>query len=296
MIVKIIHMSEPYDHKSQEFSNFPIRIGRLPDKCEICYPPKMTHISRVHAEITKEGEQLKLTDLNTKNGTFFKGKKIPFRFIKTGDWFSFSENGPIISVLVEKRSLSPTQDACKPQINSFDEGTYIADQNEEINIVIDDKVFGYSTNTAPITIGKNNSCSCHIEDQRLCDTHMQIKYEKKQFLIKDLTGANIIKINNLRLNEDCEQALDLDDVIALTPEGPFFQFHAGNLLIKKTDSEQQRSNIEQQNNQENISMLISSPFPEDNYQKTIKYELIKTISIISAFGLTIFLIIYFYGT
>jgi pSer/pThr/pTyr-binding forkhead associated (FHA) protein len=83
----------------QEFSESTITIGRQAD-CSVQFPKDMTTISRLHADIERDGNRFKLTDKSA-NGTFVNGKKITETYLKDGDVIMFTEGGPKVSFLAE---------------------------------------------------------------------------------------------------------------------------------------------------------------------------------------------------
>ncbi len=75
---KILYLLEircrDVDAVRKEWKGEPIRFGRGPDAC--CVLDNSPGISRLHAELRKEGELLLVTDLGSRNGTFVNGEKL----------------------------------------------------------------------------------------------------------------------------------------------------------------------------------------------------------------------------
>jgi pSer/pThr/pTyr-binding forkhead associated (FHA) protein len=99
IIVQLIHIQGPMKGEIQEFSGESISIGRNPDS-SLSFPVEMTGLSRRHAEIRREGNQVRLTDVST-NGTFLNGKKVKEAILRDGDVLEFSEGGPKVSFLTK---------------------------------------------------------------------------------------------------------------------------------------------------------------------------------------------------
>jgi len=99
IVVQLIHIQGPMKGEICDFPGESISIGRNPDS-SVRFPVELTGMSRKHAEITREGNQFKLTDYST-NGTFVNGKKIKEAFLKDGDVLEFSEGGPKVSFLTK---------------------------------------------------------------------------------------------------------------------------------------------------------------------------------------------------
>ena len=73
MIIKFTATSGDQLGRTQEYSFFPITIGRYPEN-DIVITDAI--VSRKHCFITSEGEVVILTDLGSTNGTYVNGKKI----------------------------------------------------------------------------------------------------------------------------------------------------------------------------------------------------------------------------
>ena len=95
--VQLIHLQGPMKGQIQEFSENTITIGRQND-CSVQFPKDMTTISRLHAQIERDGNRFKLTDKSA-NGTFVNGKKISVSYLKDGDVIMFTEGGPKVSII-----------------------------------------------------------------------------------------------------------------------------------------------------------------------------------------------------
>ncbi len=52
--------------------------------CDLCIPLKL--VSRRHCKLSKDGDTVKIRDLNSRNGTFLNGKRIKEADIKAGDY------------------------------------------------------------------------------------------------------------------------------------------------------------------------------------------------------------------
>jgi pSer/pThr/pTyr-binding forkhead associated (FHA) protein len=95
--VQLIHLQGPMKGQIQEFSDSTISIGRQTD-CSVQFPKDMTTISRLHANIERDGNRFRLTDKSA-NGTFVNGKKISEIYLKDGDVIMFTEGGPKVSFI-----------------------------------------------------------------------------------------------------------------------------------------------------------------------------------------------------
>ena len=76
-------------------------IGRDPS-CMICLPANTPGVSRQHCRVTLSGSSLTLTDLNSSNGTFFRGTRLsPYvpTTLHRGDTFALGGSGNILQVI-----------------------------------------------------------------------------------------------------------------------------------------------------------------------------------------------------
>jgi len=97
IIVQLVHLQGPLKGQIQEIAGDVITIGRQAD-CSVAFPKELTTISRMHAEIVREGNRFKITDKSA-NGTFVNGKRIMEAYLKDGDVVMFTEGGPKLSFL-----------------------------------------------------------------------------------------------------------------------------------------------------------------------------------------------------
>jgi pSer/pThr/pTyr-binding forkhead associated (FHA) protein len=74
----------------------------------------------------------------------------------------------------------------------------------------------------PVTIGKSSKCGFTIDHPAILDEHVQIFFSQNQYWIKDLTGQNLIQINNQPIS--FQASLKIDDNISLSPRGPVLRF------------------------------------------------------------------------
>ena len=94
-------------------------IGRRRN-CNLRIP--LDSVSRRHCQLTIEGDQLKIQDLGSRNGTFLNGKQIKENPVKAGDLIKI---GPIIFGL--QVDGQPEQFAEKPDKKALTEDTAIED-------------------------------------------------------------------------------------------------------------------------------------------------------------------------
>jgi pSer/pThr/pTyr-binding forkhead associated (FHA) protein len=97
--VQLVHIQGPLKGQIQDFSDFPVHIGRH-STCQVRFEKDLTTISRRHARIERQGNRFRIIDAST-NGTYVNGKRIADVYLRDGDVITFSENGPKASFLTK---------------------------------------------------------------------------------------------------------------------------------------------------------------------------------------------------
>ncbi|BBO79670.1 hypothetical protein DSCO28_02360 [Desulfosarcina ovata subsp. sediminis] len=97
--IQLVHIQGPLKGQIQDFSQFPVQIGRH-SSCGVRFDKDLTTISRQHARIERQGNRFRIIDAST-NGTYVNGKRIADVYLRDGDVITFSENGPKASFLTK---------------------------------------------------------------------------------------------------------------------------------------------------------------------------------------------------
>ncbi len=267
--VQIIHIQGPLKGEIQEFSDSKILIGRK-SACHVRFSKDLSTISRLHAELVREGNRFKVIDKSS-NGTFVNGKEVKEHFLKDGDVLMFAEGGPKVSFLTQlkesmgeppiepsqndiskpgvsveikeetKPSLSgvitgATSPAPQPEIreNKFTEvpaeSLEVSVKKVQIPFTIQFGPTLRSFNELPITIGNNPACDYHMDHSMVLPQHMQIFFSQDQYWAKDLTGKNLVSINSIPVST--QAPLTKDCTLSLSPKGPKFQFIGQGRLVE----------------------------------------------------------------
>ncbi len=91
----------------------------------------------------------------------------------------------------------------------------------------------------PLKIGSHTSCDFLLEHAQIVDLHAEIFFADGHYQIRDLTGQQMITMNNIPVGQGA--ILEKDGEIALSSSGPFFQFLGNGRLAeveKKYESRQ----------------------------------------------------------
>jgi pSer/pThr/pTyr-binding forkhead associated (FHA) protein len=229
--VQLVHIHGPLKGEIQEFSKDTITIGRHPSS-DLKFPADLTIISRKHAEIIREGNQFRLIDLST-NGTFVNGKKITETLLRDGDVLEFADGGPKASFLTQMKEVPAETETASPPLEELRQPSVAAGPRPEVPPEISVQpasvplVIQYgptirSFKELPITIGKSLKSDFVLDHPGIFDRHAQVFFSQGQYWIKDLTGQNMIRLNQRAI--PFQAALTLYDNVALSPRGPTFRF------------------------------------------------------------------------
>ena len=256
IIVQLVHIGGPMKGEIQEFSGNIITIGRKPSN-HLKFPADFTNISRNHAEIVRDGNRFKLIDHST-NGTFVNGKRVQEAYLRDGDVLMFAEGGPKVSFLTQtKQGVASVEAVSPPMRKEFREGSKtpvppeppmaqeerikpepffhsevaqpkveksepVAVQKMHVPLVIQYGPVIRSYKMVPVIIGKHPGCDFVLQHPALYDQHIQIFFNENHYWVKDLTGKALVQLNNLPVGFHAQ--LNVNDDIALSPQGPAFRF------------------------------------------------------------------------
>ena len=256
IIVQLVHISGPMKGEIQEFSESTITIGRKPSN-HLKFPADFTNISRNHAEIVRDGNRFRLLDHST-NGTFVNGKRVQEAYLRDGDVLMFAEGGPKVSFLTQaKEGVAPVETIPPPERKEFREESRMPVQPEpstakeeriklepffhpevappkvekpepvvvqkmQVPLVIQYGPVIRSYKMVPVIIGKHPGCDFVLQHTALYDQHIQIFFHENQYWVKDLTGKAMVQLNNRPVGFHAQ--LNVNDDIALSPQGPVFRF------------------------------------------------------------------------
>jgi pSer/pThr/pTyr-binding forkhead associated (FHA) protein len=253
--VQLIHIQGPLKGQIQEVTDESISIGRHPT-CHVQFPKDLSTLSRRHAEIVREGNRFKLIDQSA-NGTFVNGKQVKEAYLKDGDVLMFSEGGPKASFLTKILEGQPTVQPESPVVPAPSEKPAVpvqepvaaapvpeppqppvaapqapAPQPPEAAQVSIQKVqkslivqYGPTLNSyreLPINIGSAPGNDLVLSHPAIMDSHAQIFFSQNQYWIKDLTGKDLVCLNEVPIF--LHAPLNPNDILALSPQGPRFTF------------------------------------------------------------------------
>jgi len=241
-IVQLIHIEGPFKNQIQEFDEPEISIGRHPS-CHVHFPVDNTEISRRHAKILREGNQFKIIDLDSTNGTYLNGKRIKEAILQDGDVLIITraKGGPKVSFLTKNLDVplvtKPKQDK-KQKAGTEDNKTDVDNKIQRVERVKIPLsiVFGptiRSFNELPIIIGAGRDSDFVLDHPQIFERHAQIFFDNDQYWIKDLTGRQHILVNGKQIGS--QMPLIENCTLSLSPRGPEFKFLGKGHMIEIED-------------------------------------------------------------
>ncbi|MFO7713059.1 FHA domain-containing protein [Desulfosarcina sp.] len=268
--VQLVHIQGPMKGQIQDFTQFPVQIGRH-SSCQVRFEKDLTTISRRHARIERQGNRFRIVDSST-NGTYINGKRIADVYLRDGDVITFSESGPKASFLTKIEALDapmPTAPSIKtaqpaapiqPQMSSpagvpqqMAEAAHPAPPHPSPNepgltvgpdldvpvvstnapLVIQFGPTLQSYNLLPVTVGTDPACDFVIANSVLSGRHLQIFFNDNDYYAKDLTGRKMITINGRPVGTQAVLAQGAE--LSLSDHGPKFRFLGGGRLAELPD-------------------------------------------------------------
>ena len=238
IVVTLVHIQGPMKGTIQEFCKPLIAMGRNPSN-DVIFPVEEKTVSRLHAEIVREGNRFRLVDKST-NGTSVNGQRISDIILKEGDVIEFTEQGPKLSFLyeiIEEQDLEPAQQSAP----AAQPAGPIPDKPESkretsppkttaAGLVIQHGPFVRSYKELPITIGRNPKCDFVFDGPDILDEHANIQFFQGRYWVQDLSGRGLLSVNGRASSS--KTVLYVDDLISMGPTGPIFRFVAEGCLAE----------------------------------------------------------------
>lgn len=242
MKVQIIHIDGPYKGEIQEFTEDKITIGRHPS-CAIVFPPDLRVVSRQHACIIREGNRFKLVDHST-NGTLVNGKFVKETYLRSGDVITFAEGGPKVSFLllpadeiplhsIEDHPVQPDLQLKEEPRPNFEALHRSSPTRVKAPLVIQFGTKIKDFNELPVRLGRSPECEMLIDHPAVAGIHAEISFSGGEYFIKALEGT--IYLNDTPVKESI---LKIDDILALSPQGPRFRFLGHGRLAEILEEEE----------------------------------------------------------
>lgn len=174
-------------------------------------------VSSFHAQIIKEGSKFKLVDVESDDGTYFRGVKITQSSLRNGDEIGigvytiiFREERKIISQPIQ--SVAP--EVTDPEINNYedDDRTIVQSEFDESpnNFVQYPKFVMLSEpnpgqefvlNKSVLKLGRDLSADIVIKDESISRLHALIKIEGDEVSVVDQDSLNGIEVDDEMISE-----------------------------------------------------------------------------------------------
>jgi len=197
MLIRLEHSGRLIEQIRSEDLTEEITIGRS-KKCTWTVPPEDSVISGRHAGLTRKGQGVVFTDLGSKNGSYFQGKRIATRKLHPGDRISIGDS----MLVVEKEEEQAAAAAGgKPEV-----------------VVRTGRGRGQKKTIEPpgLKIGSDPESGLVLLDTLVSRHHAEISIkEDNSCWIKDLGSKNGTSVNGLPLRADKERMLKDSDTISI---------------------------------------------------------------------------------
>ena len=170
-----------------------ITIGRSSD-CVWVIPREDNVASGHHAVILMRKGHLCLRDTGSRNGIFYKGRKIQEKNLAPGDQFSIGN----CTLYVER---------LRPIRNARHELVYLNTELKGKSVVLDRPRF---------VVGSAPSCDLVIDEQLVSQRHTEFATKADGCWLKDLCSKNGTFVNGTKLSSNTERLLVDDDVVSIS--------------------------------------------------------------------------------
>ena len=170
-----------------------ITIGRSSD-CVWVIPQEDNVASGHHAVILMRKGHLCLRDTGSRNGIFYKGRKIQEKNLAPDDQFSIGN----CTLYVER---------VKPIRNARHELVYLNTELKGKSVILDRPRF---------VVGSAPSCDLVIDEQLVSQRHSEFATRADGCWLKDLCSKNGTFVNGTKLSSNTERLLVDDDVVSIS--------------------------------------------------------------------------------
>ena len=162
-----------------------VSIGRLAD-CDI--ELNQSNVSRKHAVLKRQGDQLSIVDNRSGNGTFVNGKRVSQAKLRAGDVVRIGDHTIRIAVRTDSlpktvREMLAEQPTRRELISRF----LIEDRSgspRHLEFAGDN-----------LSLGRGEKCKLVLDDEEISRLHATINYREDKFELRDVGSANGTYLN-----------------------------------------------------------------------------------------------------
>jgi len=212
---------------TEYFSQSTITFGRSPS-CDVVFPTDVHIVSRLHAMISRHGNQYILKNLSP-NGSYVNGIKKEECLIKAGDLISFANGGPVIAFTLStssKNNNNPIESTPLVEAKKLCQAHDVHDSDAVLPPTLltqasTDFTFQYGTtiksfHQIKVVVGKGPCCDFVISHPQVNDIQFEIHYRDNKYLLLDLSENNSTYVNNDNFIGDIR--LESGDIITLSTD------------------------------------------------------------------------------
>lgn len=170
----------------------------------------VSEVSRQHAEIKLDNEQLFVRDLGSTNGTFINGDKVESGWLKAGDRISFDElEFEVISLGKDDASTQLRQIPTKKEA-AVEKAEVIPPSHPVELRGVSGPVDGqtYRLDKDRLTVGRSKKNDIIIKDSTISSVHAELLKDKDGWHVRDLDSLNGVYINGKKRVDGLLKAKD----------------------------------------------------------------------------------------
>ncbi|MEK6748860.1 MAG: FHA domain-containing protein [Pseudomonadota bacterium] len=243
LYVQLVHMDGPSKGRLDDLPHDRITLGR-DVACHVVFPADSRAISRLHAEIVRDGARFMLIN-HGRNGCFINGKPADQAYLKVGDIIQLAEGGPKLSFLTASAqsasrpspALSPRPQptptprqepafGARPPAATTSKPTAPPSQSRNAPALAPQAAaftLQYGTNIktfkkASVSLGREEGVDFVIRHPSVQKKHAEIYATGDRYGLRDLTGTRETYINRRVINGDTP--LNDNDILMLGDQGP----------------------------------------------------------------------------
>ena len=198
--------SGPSSGVSVSFFGGSVTIGRDPSS-NLCIND--SNVSRTHAQLTDNGREMVLRDLNSANGTMVNGRRVNDAVVQPGDVINVGNAQILFNLGQDRQHMAAGANLDHPPLSAGPprwEG--YQNQLEPDRRFFNIQVIGGSSSGASasfsrgsVTIGRDPSNKLRINDENVSRSHVQLTDNGREVVLRDLNSTNGTTLNGKQVAE-----------------------------------------------------------------------------------------------
>ena len=207
MAVYILQVtSGPSSGVSVSFFGGSVTIGRDPSS-NLCIND--SNVSRAHAQLTDNGREVVLRDLNSTNGTTLNGRRVTDAVIRPGDiihvgnsqvQLSEAQQSPGHTVAGAYSQQPPP--ASPPRRERYPNRLESGPRNYSLQVTSGQSAgVSVSFSRGSVTVGRDPSSDLRVDDMQVSRSHVRLTHDGREVVLRDMHSTNGTTLNGRRVTE-----------------------------------------------------------------------------------------------